>query len=446
MPLSSRLELPYLEPAQAQKHVTHNEALRNLDMLVQMTVEGFDENTPPALPITGQIFALGAAPTGDWAGQADMLALREEGGWHFVAPRVGWTASLAGSTDLRIWSGTAWNIATGQTQNLTGLGVNTSSDPTNRLAVAAPASLLTHEGADHRLTINKASDTDTASLLFQSGWTGHAEMGLAGETGFSIKVSPDGATWTKALSLSADGQTISGSVVQENPEDAVFGQLLKTGSFGLGGPGLSGHLSDYDLLSSVTHFLADPATGTPSNKPVNGRAHAGVHIAANDTRWLQILGEVAGGSDAARLYWRRNYNGTISDWQQIFSQGNILGTASHLNGVPTGALIERGINANGEYVRFADGTQICVRTVNLGTHSSTSESGGLNRSDTLNFGMSATFVGTPAASISSNLFANGIFFAVSGAATQWGVRAATPQSFTSVALGEVTLTAVGRWF
>jgi hypothetical protein len=27
--------------------------------------------------------------------------------------------------------------------------------------------------------------------------------------------------------------------------------------------------------------------------------------------------------------------------------------------VPTGAIIERGSNANGSYVRFADGTQIC---------------------------------------------------------------------------------------
>ena len=29
-------------------------------------------------------------------------------------------------------------------------------------------------------------------------------------------------------------------------------------------------------------------------------------------------------------------------------------------------VVERGSNANGEYVRFADGTQICTRQVNLG--------------------------------------------------------------------------------
>jgi hypothetical protein len=52
---------------------------------------------------------------------------------------------------------------------------------------------------------------------------------------------------------------------------------------------------------------------------------------------------------------------------KAYRRGNILGTVSQSSGVPTGALIERGSNSNGEYVRFADGTQICTKTVsNLG--------------------------------------------------------------------------------
>lgn len=46
----------------------------------------------------------------------------------------------------------------------------------------------------------------------------------------------------------------------------------------------------------------------------------------------------------------------------MFNRGNILGTVSQAAGVPTGAVVERGSNANGEYVRFADGTQICTRS------------------------------------------------------------------------------------
>jgi hypothetical protein len=44
-----------------------------------------------------------------------------------------------------------------------------------------------------------------------------------------------------------------------------------------------------------------------------------------------------------------------------FRRGTLLGTVSQSAGVPTGAVVERGANANGEYVRFADGTQICTR-------------------------------------------------------------------------------------
>ncbi|MDA1378672.1 hypothetical protein PCI56_00920 [Plesiomonas shigelloides subsp. oncorhynchi] len=44
-----------------------------------------------------------------------------------------------------------------------------------------------------------------------------------------------------------------------------------------------------------------------------------------------------------------------------YSQGNIVGSVSQSGGVPTGAIIQRGSNVNGEFVRFADGTQICTR-------------------------------------------------------------------------------------
>lgn len=44
----------------------------------------------------------------------------------------------------------------------------------------------------------------------------------------------------------------------------------------------------------------------------------------------------------------------------------VVGTVAQVGGVPTGQIVERGSNANGEYVRFADGTQICTHIVNIG--------------------------------------------------------------------------------
>ncbi|MFF6557809.1 hypothetical protein ACET39_31575, partial [Pseudomonas aeruginosa] len=43
----------------------------------------------------------------------------------------------------------------------------------------------------------------------------------------------------------------------------------------------------------------------------------------------------------------------------LYSRDSILGAVSQTSGIPSGAIIERGANANGDYVRYADGTQIC---------------------------------------------------------------------------------------
>jgi hypothetical protein len=64
--------------------------------------------------------------------------------------------------------------------------------------------LLTHNGDSIRTSLNKASDTDTAAVVFQSDYTGHAEIGLTGGRDFHFKTSPDGGTFTDALVLDAD--------------------------------------------------------------------------------------------------------------------------------------------------------------------------------------------------------------------------------------------------
>ncbi|MDU8930029.1 DUF2793 domain-containing protein [Alisedimentitalea sp. MJ-SS2] len=88
---STRLELPYIQPSQAQKHVTHNEALLRLDGIVQLSVVAFGAETPPLAPAEGEIHALGAAPSGDWAGQADMLAVRDANAWRVkTSDGAGW--------------------------------------------------------------------------------------------------------------------------------------------------------------------------------------------------------------------------------------------------------------------------------------------------------------------------------------------------------------------
>ena len=59
--LSSNLALPYLSPSQAQKHITHNEALQILDAVVQLAVLASDLGTPPAAVNTGARYIVGAS-------------------------------------------------------------------------------------------------------------------------------------------------------------------------------------------------------------------------------------------------------------------------------------------------------------------------------------------------------------------------------------------------
>ena len=50
---SHALSLPLIQPSQAQKHVTHNEALRILDAVVQLVVIAADQSGPPTAPQSG---------------------------------------------------------------------------------------------------------------------------------------------------------------------------------------------------------------------------------------------------------------------------------------------------------------------------------------------------------------------------------------------------------
>jgi len=200
------LALPYLMPSQAQKHVTHNEALQLLDALVQLSVEGFDAATPPASPALGETHALGAAPQAAWAGHAAEIAVWQGEGWLFLAPLPGWRAWSLADAELRVWDGSAWILPPAATQNLARVGVGTAADAANPLSVSGPATLLTHAGSGHQLKVNKAAGSDTASVLFQSGWSGRAEMGLAGNDDFSVKLSADGSSWSTALALQANGR------------------------------------------------------------------------------------------------------------------------------------------------------------------------------------------------------------------------------------------------
>ena len=174
------LSLPLILPAQAQKHVTHNEALAALDLIVQLAVINRTLTTAPALPAVGDRHIVAAGATGAWVGQSGRIALFSETGWQFTQPLPGWRAHVLAEGQTAVFDGLVWETPSEGPLSVTQLGVSATADATNRLTVAAPATLLNHAGSGHQLKLNKAGADDTASLLFQTGFSGRAEMGTAG--------------------------------------------------------------------------------------------------------------------------------------------------------------------------------------------------------------------------------------------------------------------------
>ncbi len=197
--LSPILSLPLILPAQAQKHVTHNEALRLLDVMVQLAVLNRNLSAAPALPAIGDRHIVATGAVGAWAGQVGKIAVYTVTGWQFFAPLSGWQAHVLAESVTVVYSGLVWAAPPAQSTAPI-FGVNATADATNRLTVQSAATLLNHNGAGHQVKVNKAGVGDTASLLFQTGFSGRAEMGLAGNDAFSIKVSADGTTFNDALS------------------------------------------------------------------------------------------------------------------------------------------------------------------------------------------------------------------------------------------------------
>ena len=100
------LALPEIAVGQAQKEVTHNEALRLLDAVVQLSVLAI-LSVPPGSPADGERWIIGPAATDAWAGHEGRIALWS-GGWTIIEPAAGWIAWVADEAAHRTFSAGSW--------------------------------------------------------------------------------------------------------------------------------------------------------------------------------------------------------------------------------------------------------------------------------------------------------------------------------------------------
>jgi hypothetical protein len=501
--VSAVLALPYIQPSQAQKHVTHNEALRVLDVIVQLAVLDRTRTTAPATPVLGNRHIVATGATGAWAGQDGTIAVFDLEGWVFFTPKPGWRAEVLADSTSVVFSGSGWVAAADLPQRFAQLGVNAAPDTVNRLSVSSPATLLNHAGGGHQLKLNKAAAADTASLLFQTGFSGRAELGLAGNDDFSVKVSANGSAFVEALRVAADGSValpqgavmpdgtttrpalrfasdpdtglarpgpdqialvcggqalatlssgalqvnvpVAGTGTQSGSHDATAGRLARLfqtgGVFGLGvaqGQSLGAALVSANAVAVAGWYRTDAATtGLPAAAPAG--VLEVVHGIGGDAivqRWTSVPA-----SGAARSWQRHFTGGAWQAWALVFNQASLIGTVAQSGGVPTGAVIERGTAAAGEFVRFADGTQICT-AAGVTVPNAATASGALFRSAPVAWTFPQAFVVNPTVSGSVQ---DGECWLAAEVPTTTAVSLRAVSSVTKAAALTLRAMAVGRW-
>ena len=209
MSSSSRLSLPYILPSQAQKHVTLNDSLRRLDVMVQGCVEARDVSAQPTSPSEGDAYILPASSSGaDWGNLTEnTIAIFTDGYWDTVTPQIGFRVWVKAEDQIVVFGAYGWAPLETQIAATDQLGINTSADTVNRFAVKSDSALLSHDdvtpgSGDARSIINKKTASHSASVVFQDDYQDRAEFGLLGDDEFSLKTSTDGSQFSTAMTIS----------------------------------------------------------------------------------------------------------------------------------------------------------------------------------------------------------------------------------------------------
>lgn len=285
--------LPLLAASQAQKHVTLNEALVQIDAILQLSVVSSTAAAPPSAPADGSRYIVPAAGSGPFTGRAGQIAWFDADAWRFLTPRSGWLAFVADVQQFLVHDDTNWRTLPLGIPDM--VGINVAANSARRLSVASGSTLLTHEGTDHRLVINKAQGSDTATVVFQNSFSGRAEFGLSGDDFFSLKVSADGTQWRTALTVDpATGNISTGGSAAGLTPGAPLHVVADGDAHVLLAPQAGGNNRE-----SYIDFGATFDTGVDTTPRRSARLRAGYAGGGLGTEFLSFsVGGAAGANDA----------------------------------------------------------------------------------------------------------------------------------------------------
>jgi hypothetical protein len=206
------LTRPYLLASQAQKHVTENESLAWLNGLVQLAVQNRTITAQTGAPDEGRPYVLlqGAALAGK---SALMITLFYDGIWEFIAPKPGFLAFCAAEGALLFFDGANWRFVATLVDAILNAEIFALGGETDAatpyyawLGKTLFTAKLAADGGDGdlRVILSKEAAGDSGSLLFQTGFSGRAEIGVTGDVDLHVKVSSDGTAWIEALKIAHD--------------------------------------------------------------------------------------------------------------------------------------------------------------------------------------------------------------------------------------------------
>jgi len=152
MPATPRLALPLIAAGQAQKDVTHNEAVLALDRLVALVVASRSVTVPPGTPQPGACHIVPSAGGAAWGHPAGTLLHWQGTAWLPETPRDGQIALVADEGLMLVHRG-SWQAD----WPVSGLAIAGRS-----VLAVPPASVAAPSGGT---TIDSQARTALASLL-----------------------------------------------------------------------------------------------------------------------------------------------------------------------------------------------------------------------------------------------------------------------------------------
>lgn len=180
--VTPNLDLPLVMPAQAQKHVTVNEALLRLDALVQPQAQSRTLAVQPVDPEDGQGWLIPDGASGaDWSVMAaGSLAIWRDGYWSELPPKPGWRVHLLDEARDVVFDGTAWILAGADSV----LAAAPGGARTHAIIIADSVSGLTGASVVTSVMIPARSIVFCVSVRTTKAITGATsfDCGIAGET------------------------------------------------------------------------------------------------------------------------------------------------------------------------------------------------------------------------------------------------------------------------